>query len=180
MLVAAAIVGAAAPLHAQRTDSTQITTRPHVTPEDSLKPPIGPRRAFLYSFIVPGYSQTVLGRNKAAAAFILAEAISIAMIRESAADVHEARRTENDSLIVSYVDASGQSAITKSPPFFTDVDVRARRAHVEDWIAFLIANHLFAGADAFVASHLWDVPARLGLRVLPGRGETVVALGFRW
>src|SRR5438093_9436705 len=89
-------LGAVSPVAAQRTDSV---ARPLVIPS-----PITPRRAFFYSFLVPGYSQTVLGRHKAAAAFILVEAISLSMIRESIADVNEAKRTENDTLIVSYVD----------------------------------------------------------------------------
>jgi len=38
-----------------------------------------------------------------------------------------------------------------------------------------VANHLLAGADAFVAAHLWDVPARLAVRVLPGGGASVAA-----
>ena len=173
IVVAVAMLGVVAtPLEAQRVDT--------VTRAAALQPPITPRRAFFYSFLLPGYSQTVLGRHKAAAAFMLAEAISLAMIRESAADVNEARRTENDTLIVTYVDASGQAIPTKAPPFFTDRDVRARRAHVEDWAAFLVANHLFAGADAFVAAHLWDVPQRLGLRVYPRGGGAVVSASFKW
>src|SRR5581483_2039817 len=72
---------------------------------DTLHPPLTPRRAFFYSFVLPGYSQTVLGRDKAAAGFLLVEAISIGMIRESGADVHEARRSLNDTLVISYVDA---------------------------------------------------------------------------
>jgi hypothetical protein len=142
--------------------------------------PIAPRRAFFYSFLVPGYSQTVLGRNKAAAAFILVEAISLTMIRESAADVNEARRMTDDSVVVSYVDDTGLPRTTKVGPRFNDSDIRTRRAHIEDWVAFLIANHLFSGADAFVAAHLWDVRQRLGLRVLPGRGNTVVAASLKW
>ena len=51
------------------------------------------------------------------------------------------------------------------PPRFNDAYITTRDAHVEDWVALLVANHLFAGADAFVAANLWDVPARLGLRV---------------
>lgn len=142
--------------------------------------PIGPRRAFFYSFVLPGYSQTLLGRHKAAAAFALVEAISLTMIRESAADVNEARRMTDDSIVVSYVDANGAAVTTKFPPRFDDRDIKTRRAHVEDWVAFLIANHLFAGADAFVGAHLWDVPARLSLRVVPGRGNTVVAASLKW
>lgn len=175
--IGALAIASVAPLQAQRPDSTRRadTAQSRI----SLVPPITPRRAFFYSFLVPGYSQTVLGRNKAAATFLLVEAISIAMIRESGADVREARRFENDTIIVSYTDASGAFNVAKTPGRFGDNEVRSRRAHVEDWVAFLVANHLFAGADAFVAAHLWDLPARLSVRVLP-RGETVFAASIKW
>src|SRR6185503_14747024 len=51
-------VAVATPMAAQRVD----TTRAVPVATDSLRPPIGPRRAFLYSFLAPGYSQTILGR----------------------------------------------------------------------------------------------------------------------
>jgi hypothetical protein len=145
-------------------------------PRDSLVPPITPRRAFFYSFLVPGYSQAVLGRHKAAAAFVLVEAITISMIRESGADVREAKRFDNDSTILSW----GQSGVaTKVPGPFSDKEVHSRRAHVEDWSALLVANHLFAGADAFVAANLWDVPARLGLRISPNGTFVTASLRVR-
>jgi hypothetical protein len=152
---------------------------------DTLRAPLGARRAFFYSFLLPGYSQAVLGRHKAAAAFLLVEAISIAMIRESAADVHEARRIVDDSVIVSYVDAQGTFIVTKTPPLFANADVHTRDAHVEDWVALLVANHLFAGADAFVAANLWDIRIRLGLREIPsgarpGAMTTAVMASFAW
>ena len=162
-LVAASAI-AAVPAGAQRPDTA--ASRTTVARSDSIKPPITPRRAFLYSFVAPGYSQSILGRHKAAMAFLFVEAVSIAMIRESAADVHEARRTANDTVVVSY--GPGGSAPTTSTPRFSGAEVRTREAHVEDWVALLVANHLFAGADAFVAAHLWDVPAHLGFSVLPG------------
>ena len=171
-------VASAAPLRAQRVDTTRVALPGSAF--DTLRAPIGPRRAFLYSFLAPGYSQTVLGRHKAAAAFLLTEAISLVMIRESAADVREARRAANDSLVLSYVDANGALAVTKIRNRFGDDEVRSRRAHVEDWIAFLVANHLFAGADAFVAAHLWDLPVRLSLRELPGTGNTAIVAAIRW
>jgi hypothetical protein len=171
----ASIVFASA-VSAQRPDSARATPASAQTNADSLKPPIGPRRAFLYSFLLPGYSQSVLGRHKAASTFLFVEGIALVMIRESAADVHEARRTVNDTVVVSYVDANGAAHLTTEVPRYTDVDIRARRAHVEDWIALLVANHLFAGADAFVAAHLWDVPVRLGLRLTPGRATVNAAL----
>ena len=170
------------PLRAQtqRPDSARRAPTPEVaTPGDSLRPPLTPRRAFFYSFLAPGYSQSVLGRHKAASSFILVEAITLAMIRESAADLHEARRMVNDTIIVSYVDASGNPSVSAAPPRFADADVHTRAAHVEDWIALLVANHLFAGADAYVAANLWDVPARLGLRMLP-RGGAALSASLKW
>jgi hypothetical protein len=142
---------------------------------DSLKPPISPRRAFFYSFLVPGYGQSILGRHKAATTFLLIEAVGVSMIRESAADAHEARRMSTDSLVVSWVDAAGNLRKTVTPPPFSSKEVQTRDAHVEDWVAVVVANHLLSGADAFVASHLWDVPARLAVRVLPHGGATVSA-----
>lgn len=176
LLVAAAVPGAAG---AQiRTDT--VRTIPAALPSlgisirnDSLQPPLTPRRAFFYSFLVPGYSQAKLGRNKAGAAFVLVEAISLAMIRESAADLHEAKRLRNDSIVVSY----NGSAPVMGPPTFGDAEVKTRRAHVEDWAALLVANHLFSGADAFVAAHLWDVKARLSLQAAPN-GATYTGLSL--
>ena len=50
---------------------------------------------------------------------------------------------------------------------FGNDQVKTRRAHVEDWIALLVANHLFAGADGFVAANLWDVKPKLAFRATP-------------
>jgi hypothetical protein len=163
---------------AQKVDSIRIRAAPTAAQLDSLRAPIGPRRAFFYSFLVPGYSQAVLKRNKAATLFMLVEAISLAMIRESGADVHEARRMGTDSTIVSYVDEAGQPTRIVTPPRFNDAYIRTREAHVEDWVALLVANHLFAGADAYVAANLWDVPGRLAIRALP-HGAVLVA-SFTW
>jgi hypothetical protein len=143
---------------------------------DSLVPPITPRRAFLLSFLAPGYSQSVLGRYKAASAFMLVEGLTLTMIRESAADLREARRFQNDTIILSYRDTVPQ---TKRPGRFGDPEVRSRRAHVEDWIALLVANHLFAGADAFVAAHLWDVEPRLAMRATPNGSMLALSLKVR-
>jgi len=141
---------------------------------------MSPRTAFVSSFLVPGYAQSKLGRNKAAAGFLLFEAIAIAMIRESAADVHEARRMYNDTVVVSWVDPAGRAlaAPDTAPILFGDREIRSRRAHVEDWIAILVANHLFAGADAYVAAHLWDVKARVGLRATPSRLQLLASIAW--
>jgi hypothetical protein len=180
LLLFSCALGIAGPVCAQRQrpDTARGVTTVAANPADTLRPPLSPRRAFFYSFLAPGYSQSVLGRHKAATSFILVEAITIAMIRESAADLHEARRMQNDSVVVSYVDATGNPGLVVVAPRFGDADVHTRSAHVEDWIALLVANHLFAGADAFVAANLWDVPARLGLRMVP-RGA-VLSASLKW
>ena len=50
------------------------------------------------------------------------------------------------------------------PSTYTEELVNLRRGHREDWVAALIANHFFAGADAYVAAHLWDLPAQVAVR----------------
>ena len=171
----AAVAAAPCRLAAQRVDTLDVTMK---SSADSVRSPITPRRAFFYSFVIPGYSQSVLGRYKAATAFLLVEGISLVMIRESGADKREARRLANDSTIISWVDPSGAAGKITAPPVFNDGYVRTRGAHVEDWIALLVANHLFAGADAFVAANLWDVPSHISLRVTPNR--TIVSASFTW
>ena len=110
---------------------------------------------------------------------LLVEAISISMITESAADLREARRMRGSGIVVSYVGSTGE-AITPDTVArrFDDGYVRTRQSHVEDWIAFLIANHLFSGADAYVAANLWDVPAQLGVRATPRGVLARVALSW--
>jgi hypothetical protein len=168
---------------AQRPDSARVRPRPIpkpkrdsvIVPADTVKPPISPRRAFLYSAMLPGSGQAILGRHKAAAVMLLIEGMAIAMIRQSAASVGEARRMSGDSLVViSYVNSAGDSDTTTVPRRFDSPYVHTRQSQVEDWAAFLIANHLFSGADAFVAANLWELPAQLQLRVTP-QGASVGA-----
>ena len=139
---------------------------PRINPADTVRSPVTPKRAFLASLLVPGSAQNILGRHRAAAALIGVEAMSIAMIRESGADLREARRQLGDTLVLSYVDANGERLATPQLERrrFEEVEVRSRRSHVEDWIAILIANHFFAASDAFVAANLWDVPAHVAIR----------------
>jgi hypothetical protein len=143
---------------------TNVASLPQSVPAaDSVRSPISAKRAFLTSLIVPGSAQNILGRHRAAAALIGVETISLAMMRESAADVREARQQRGDSLVMSYVDASGNllTVPLEQRRRFDSTEVRSRRSHVEDWVALLIANHLFAACDAFVAASLWDVAAHV-------------------
>jgi hypothetical protein len=140
------------------------------------KPPISPRRAFLYSLVLPGYGQSVLGRPTAGALFVFTESIGLAMLRESAYDLREVRRLKTDSTLVLGVGPDGKPIVVNAP-YNTDLE-NVRRGHVEDWVAFLLANHLFAAADAYVAAHLWDLPSQISVK--PERGGAVVAARFRW
>jgi hypothetical protein len=147
----------------------------------AIRPPLSPRRAFLTSLVAPGYGQAILGRPNAAALFILTEAIALLMVRETATELREARRLQDDSVALYFVNpVTGVPDTSYQPGRYPTALVRARRAHFEDWIAALVANHVIAGADAFVAAHLWDVPIRVGLaRDAKGQATTVSAR-YHW
>ena len=172
----ALLIGGASIASAQ--DTTATVAQPVVS--DTLKPPISPRKAFLRSLLFPGSAQNTLGRNKVAAGIIAVEAMSIAMIRESGADVREARRQRGDSLVISYVDDNGNKLGTPTVERrrFGDDEVSSRRSHVEDWIALLVANHLFAASEAFVAASLWDVNARV--TVSGNRSNLLIGARIEW
>jgi hypothetical protein len=165
---------------AQRADSARVAPARRgavdTTSRAAPLPPLSPRRAFLFSLILPGYSQSVLGRPTAGAIFVLSESIALAMLHESRADLDEARRLRTDSLVVVGFDAQGQQLTAASP--YTDELIDVRRGHVEDWVAFIIANHLFAAADAYVGAHLWDLPTQISVRQTPS--GTVLGARLRW
>lgn len=169
-----------APTFAQRADSAkagvQRSTADSARATRIVKPPLSPRRAFLYSFALPGYSQSVLNRPTAGALFVLTESIAWVMLRESSAELRQARRLLTDSLVVLGYDASG-GPITQ-PSGYNQRLVDIRRGHVEDWIAFIFANHLFAAADAYVAAHLWDLPTQISVE--SRSAGTVVVAKVHW
>jgi hypothetical protein len=177
------LLAAAFPLHAQRADSARAGVRR--TGGDSTraaqipKPPLSPRRAFLYSLALPGYSQSVLGRPTAGALFVLTESIALVMLRESAADLRQAKRFLSDSLVVIGYESNGTSVVPITQvSSYNQRLVDIRRGHVEDWIAFLLANHLFAAADGYVAAHLWDLPTQISVE--SRRDGAVLAAKVRW
>jgi hypothetical protein len=145
-------------------------TQPDTTP----RPPMSPRRAFLTSLALPGYAQNVFGRDKAAMIFTIVEIGSLGMARKSAQDLTEAKSLAHDSVVATYkIDPVTGLAIvdpkTGQPvpdtwvaSRFTPDRIKARRTHYEDWIAAIVFNHLFAGADAYVAANLWDFKANVG------------------
>jgi hypothetical protein len=148
-------------------------------------PPITPRRAFLYSFLLPGSGQAKLDRQGSGAMFFLVEVAALTMVHRSAEDLRIARSFAGDSMPLRYqvdaitgvvaLDPNGDPVVAAwSQPRYTDAWVRTRRQHYEDWLAVVVFNHLFSGADAFVAAQLWDLPARVRLEHTP-RGMTLQA-----
>lgn len=172
-LVGASLAGR--PAQAQVTDSTR-TRADSVAPvarpvgpvavpaaRGRFTPPLTPRRAFMYSALLPGLGQSRLDRGTSGALFAAVELSAFVMVRRSGAGLREARRYRGDSLPAEFrVGTGGQLSASGAVGGRYDDDlVRTRRLHVEDWLAVIAFNHLFAGADAFVSAQLWDIPVQL-------------------
>lgn len=179
LLSAALLAGGAREMRAQRVDSSRVASRARVDTVIRVAPlpPISPRRAFLYSLLVPGYGQSRLGRPIAGGIFAFTESIAIAMLRESRSELREARLFRQDSLVYLGNDPTTGAAVLQRSSY-NDELINIRRGHVEDWVAFLLANHLFAGADAYVGAHLWDLPSQVAVEPTP-YGPALVAR-IRW
>jgi hypothetical protein len=166
-------------------------SQPVGQPDTTRKPPMSPRRAFLTSLLLPGYAQTVFGRDRAAMLFAVIEIGSIGMARKAALDLGEAKGLPRDSVVASYkIDPTTGRAIidpktglptpdTYIASRFTDDRIKARRTHYEDWIAAIVFNHLFSGADAYVAANLWDFNANIGVVAAPRAAGVYATLRFR-
>jgi hypothetical protein len=107
--------------------------------------------------------------------FAVIEVGSIGMARKSAIDLQEAKTLRGDSVVATYK-VDPETGLAQVDPKtglpipdtyigsrFTDDRVKARRTHYEDWIAAIIFNHLFSGADAYVAANLWDFRTNIGV-----------------
>lgn len=149
---------------------------PNSIPDSLLRPPISPRAAFLRSMALPGWGQSGLRRNTAATVFSAAEIGALYMLAKSRAGLTRARILSGlDSVTVG--DPSIGESTTRLPVVGQDL-VNSRKLQVEDWLAVLFFNHLLAGADAYVAANLWDLPARVAIRHTP-TGPALTAQ-FRW
>jgi hypothetical protein len=104
---------------------------------------VGPIGALWRSLVLPGWGQAVTGRNVTGALFVAWEGTTMFMTLKA--------KQEAD-----YFQASG------SP------NLHAKRQEVQDWMVLWGFNHLFSGAEAFVAAHLRDFPKDLKLRAVPG------------
>ncbi|WP_373059363.1 hypothetical protein [Gemmatimonas sp.] len=184
LLVVTLVAPMGAPLAAQQRDTVMAKPVPPVTgapltQRGRFTPPLTPKRAFLYSSLLPGYGQSRLDRGTSGALFASIELAAIVMVRRSRMDLREARRYQIDTLPNQYL-VAGDSVI-KNGSFtnrFTRDLVRTRRLHVEDWLAVVAFNHLFAGADAFVSAQLWDVPVELSAFPRPSGAVFVVTIRY--
>jgi hypothetical protein len=123
--------------------------------------------------------------------FAVIEIGSIAMARKSAQDLAEARAFAGDSIVATYkIDPITGIALidpktglpvpdTYIASRFTSDRIKARRTHYEDWIAAIVFNHLFSGADAYVAANLWDFNANIGVVAAPGSAGVYASLRLR-
>lgn len=181
-------------LHAQGTDTVRIappdTTKPKRIAPVIQGPPISAARAFVYSFAIPGLGQAKLDRPTYGAVFFLLEVTSLAMVNRTASDVRAAKAFQADSVPLTYQTDATTGAVTLGSTGLPVVAtwkvssypkelVKARRLQYEDWMAIIIFNHLFSGADAFVAAQLWDLPQRISFRAVPLQsGATGYGLNF--
>ena len=123
--------------------------------------------------------------------FAVIEMGSIGMARKSAQDLAEAKGLPRDSIVATYrIDPSTGLAVldpktglpvpdTWITSRFTDDRVKARRTHYEDWIAAIVFNHLFSGADAYVAANLWDFQTNIGVVATPRSAGIYASLKLR-
>jgi hypothetical protein len=153
----------------QRVDSTRAGVAPPVrraAQDTSTHLKVSPRSAFLTSLLVPGLAQLRLDRPKAATLFAVVEAGTIAMSVKSLNDLRKAKDARRDTVLTAIVDVEGNPVLDPKTglPTFSSAPrdpnlvgrIKARRTHFEDWIAAVVFNHLFAGADAYVAANLSD------------------------
>lgn len=114
---------------------------PRVEVPDTLHQ-VGPVGALWRSLLLPGWGQTVTGRHVTGALFAIWEGTTILMTIKAS---QEANYLRADS-----------------------TTYHAKRQEVQDWLVLWGFNHLFAGAEAFVAAHLRDFPRDLKIRAVPG------------
>lgn len=108
------------------------------------------------SLLLPGWGQAVLHRRVTGAVFVFWEGLSLTMTLKASDQLRYLRGTSSDTLAV-----------------------RLKKQEVQDWAVVLAFNHLMAAAEAFVSAELWDFPAELEARALPG-GRLGVGTVLYW
>jgi hypothetical protein len=171
-------------LMAQRTAPAGVQRSPAAqdTIADSLKkPPVAPRRAMVYSLLLPGFAQSRLNRPTASILFAVGEVLSIGMARKAALDLREARAARKDSIPVGFTADTVTGIIT--PTGYTQnrlvARIGARRTHYEDWLAAILFNHIISAADAYVAANLWDFNPNIAVAPTGNGAALGASLSFR-
>ena len=104
---------------------------------------VGPVGALWRSLLVPGWGQAVTGRNVTGALFGIWEGTTMYMTLKAQQEANYFKESNSPNL-------------------------HAKRQEVQDWLVLWGFNHLFAGAEAFVAAHLRDFPKDLNVQAVPG------------
>lgn len=102
-----------------------------------------PLNYFFRSLLLPGWGQASLDRKLTGGLFILFEGVALGMALKTNSEVDYLERTDSERL-------------------------EEKRRERQDWFVLLGANHLFSGLEAFVSANLFDFPADLEARALPG------------
>jgi hypothetical protein len=104
---------------------------------------VGPVGALWRSLLVPGWGQAATGRNVTGALFGIWEGTTMYMTLKAQQEANYFKAANSPNL-------------------------HAKRQEVQDWLVLWGFNHLFAGAEAFVAAHLRDFPKDLRVQAVPG------------
>lgn len=113
-----------------------------------------PLNYFFRSLLLPGWGQASLDRKLTGGLFLLFEGVALGMALKADSEL-------------AYLERTGSERIEE------------KRRERQDWFVLLGANHLFSGLEAFVSANLFDFPADLEARALPGgRTGFGVALPF--
>lgn len=118
------------------------STPPATAPRDSGHL-VGPIGALWRSLLLPGWGQAATGRNVTGAIFGIWEGTTMYMTLKAQQEANYFKEANLPNL-------------------------HAKRQEVQDWLVLWGFNHLFAGAEAFVAAHLRDFPKDLKVQALPG------------
>lgn len=133
------------------TRPTIVTTGASVVAPDTSRR-MRPMGAFVRSLVLPGWGQAATGRHVAGAVFATWEGLAAMMTLKAQSELR-------------YLREAGSS------------NIPAKRQEVQDWLVLWIFNHLFSGAEAFVAAHLEDFPKDLKLQAFPRGVGVSVPLG---
>jgi hypothetical protein len=146
----------ARPILAQDTVTVVRPSAPVVQPPDTTHN-LRPLPAFFLSALIPGLGQAILDRKLTGGLFMAWEGLTLGMTLKAAHELRFLERTEADSS-----------------------RLEQKRQERQDWLVLLIFNHLFAGLEAFVSSHLQDFPADVRLRAMPRGLGFEARIPTRW